>query len=148
MTSSSIATATVGVLLLTAAAGIVWWLWHRGQHDRARAAAGVGAVLAVALWWALYPWSWEYHSWHLVNGVVATTDSRLVPVGGHFQAVFAVQLRGEPGVAHAVYDDRGGAIRQGDQLELRCVRVWQSGGSGADRCEIVSLRGLDQQGAS
>ena len=130
MTASTVYTAIAGVLLVTAAAGLSWWLRRRARvvpvaadlYRGAAAFAALGAaLLACGFGWALYPFDAAHHSWRPVSGVVAVVDYRLLPAGTSFEPTFAEQLRGEPGVVHTVVDDRGGAIRQGDQLELQCV---------------------------
>lgn len=137
------------VLALTFGAVQLWRLSRRLEWDEearlaSRIGAGVCAVSAAVavggLWWGMYPWQAEYHSWQPISGVVATTDSRLLPAGdSSVEQKFVVQFVGDP-TLYGVLDTRAAAVRPGDQLDLSCVRRWQQTGSHGYDCAFTSMQ--------
>lgn len=135
------------VLLLLIAAGIalIWNGWHDSYEGGILMFFGAMCILGVlvgafGLWWGMYPWKAEYHSWRPVSGTVAQIDSRLISDGsGRVDQKFVVSFVGDP-TQYGVIDTRGAAVKVGDHLDISCVKRWQQTGSHGYDCAFTDLR--------
>ena len=92
---------------------------------------GLIGVAVLAVWLALvtlayWPLKAEYHKWQPHGGTVATVDSRLVSAGDGkgMETKFVVTFAGDP-VQVGCTDTRCATVKPGDQLWLKCIRVFE-----------------------
>ena len=127
-----------GALLLLAAAFLVGFVlahrWHRntdrigsdGDWGLSLAAAIAGAILAATFaamaLWVLWPFDWDYLSWHEVDGKVDQVSSRLVPQNRGMAQRFVLVMDGRP---FAVDDTRASLVKAGDRVTLACKKEYQ-----------------------
>ncbi len=73
---------------------------------------------------SLYPYDMEYHRYKHVTGTVDRVEARMLADGEATSQQYAVRYQGT-GEVYRCDDSRCSLLRQGDQLELWCIREWQ-----------------------
>ena len=115
----------VGVALL--------WRWHRtterggdGDWGMSLAFAIGAAVFAIpalfGAFYVLWPFDWDYLSWHRVDGKVDEVSSRLTPQDKGMAQRFVLVVDGRP---YAVDDTRAALVKAGDSVTLACKKEYQ-----------------------
>lgn len=138
------------VLILLALAVVLFYAWRttpggfgdRGFFAGSFAGVLVALVLVVAgTAWLEWPWSAEYHRWHVTTGTVTDVSSRLLASdtqGGGTTQRFVVNLAG---IGERSCDDtRCATVKVGDVLTLSCKRAWQYVGSHGYDCAFVEVQ--------
>lgn len=88
---------------------------------------GGAVVLALIAYWPLHA---EYHQYRTVTGQVEQVSSRFVGSGDGTDQKFVVQLKGMP-QPYGVKDTRAALLKPGDDVTLRCIRIYDYGSNNA-----------------
>jgi len=95
----------------------------------------VGAGTLVSMW----PLKHEYHHWAPKSGTVSEVNRRLVSDNDHgMQEAYLITVNGN---LYSVNEARGGAVKPGDFIRLKCKKayVWGSSNHGWD-CKWHQLK--------
>lgn len=141
-----IGTIVAGILFILAAVAFIagMYFWRSERRPRKADANGyyrrgydgsdgmwlafwsaVVAVIVLGVYaFAMFPFGAEYHQWRSTSGVVESVASRQVSDGDSgMQTKFVIKYRdgGERGCT----DTRCSLVQPGDEVELKCRKVWQ-----------------------
>ena len=97
----------------------------------------VALVAAVLFTWGAYPpFDMSYHTYRNYSGTVEAVNTRLIAGDHSTNQVFVVKFLGEPG-QYRLDDTRGSSLLIGDQLTVRCLKVWQYAAANGYVCNYI-----------
>lgn len=103
----------------------------------------VAAAVAVVVGWVGIAWpplDMDYHRYSTVTGTVTSVEKRLVSDGEGMSEKYVVQLEGDT-QQYGCLDTRCSAIKENEDVELSCLRVWAWYGSDGFDCEYITAGG-------
>lgn len=100
-----------------------------------RGLAGV-AIVTVVVWVAgTWPsFDMDYHRYDAVSGEVTKLDKRMIDMSEKY-----VVYLDDGDQQYACLDTRCAGVKEGDSLELACIKVWQWYGTPGYDCEFVAV---------
>lgn len=104
---------------------------NRSLYFGSAIACGV-AILAILVGVGIGSWPWkaEYHQYRPVHGQVATISNRFVGSDKSTSQKFVVTFVGNP-QQYGINDTRASLLKAGDELTIRCIRVYEYGSNNA-----------------
>ena len=125
------ALALLAVALLAGAA--LLWRWHGttmrgGDGDWGMSLAFTIGMVVCAIpalfgaFYVLWPFDWDYLSWHRVDGKVEQVASRQVSDGKAMSQRFVLVIDGRP---YGVDDTRAALVKAGESVTLACKKEYQ-----------------------
>lgn len=133
--------------LIVAACALLAVIWYRAAENQdrwsiddykvyARIAVTVAVVTVLVTAMFTFPWEKQYHYWDDKAGVVAEIESRLLKDGDGMSEKFVVRYEGST-QEYGCEDTRCALVKPGDELTLRCMRVWEYSGTDGWDCSYV-----------
>jgi hypothetical protein len=126
----------VCLFIVVCVAVSIWGFAHSGgdQYNyevspRLCAWGGLGAavvtlIVSIIPGVGFYPFSYEYHSYHVHGGTVEKISSRILGSSDSIEQKFVVQFQGDT-TMYGCQDTRCANVHVGDQLSLKCKKVYQ-----------------------
>lgn len=87
----------------------------------------VGIVLGAGTLVSMWPLKYDYHHWAPKSGMVSEVNKRLVSDNDHgVQEAYLITVNGH---LYSVNEARGGAVKPGDYIKLKCKKAYNWGSS-------------------
>jgi len=102
-------------------------------------AAVLSAVILLIYVAVMWPLNGAYHQWRSTSGTVESVASRQVANDKAMETKYVIKFVN--GGERGCLDTRCALIKPGDQLELKCKKIWQWSATAGFDCNYVSRNG-------